>query len=71
MIELPRALELLGELLDAVDPFLADQSGATDSRCGLVQPVTVGECETLNEAVARARNYLDLQEESQKGTSSA
>jgi hypothetical protein len=67
MIELPRALELLEDLLNAIDPFLADQSGATDSRCGLVQPVTVSECETLNVVVAKARKHLEQHEEEPKG----
>ena len=53
---------LMNELLDAIDPFLADQSRATDSRCGLVQPVTVADCETLNTVVKRARKFLEIGE---------
>lgn len=65
------ALLLLNELLDAVDPFLASQEKATDRRCGLVQPVTVLECEELNAVVEKARNYLEQQEKNQKGLSGA
>lgn len=61
------ALTLMRELLDAIDPFLANQSGATDPRCGLVQPVTVQDCEELNAIVAKSWKYLEQQEESQKG----
>ena len=46
-------------LVEAVDPFLADQGGAADSRCGLVQPVSVAECNELNEAVKAAWELLE------------
>ena len=45
---------LLLRLAKAASAYTADQSGATDSRCGLVQPVTVEEAEELNEAVQEA-----------------
>jgi len=61
-------LVLMKDLLDAIDPFLADQSGAKDPRCGLVQPVTVSECAILNVVVAKAWKYLEQHEEGQKGT---
>lgn len=51
-------LDALAALEGAVDPFLASQDGATDPRCGLVQPVTVAECEALNQACANARAAL-------------
>ena len=64
-------LKLINDLLTAIDPFLADQEGATDPRCGLTQPVTVQECELLNETVRKAQRYLEKQEESQKGLTGA
>ena len=51
----PDLLAALKELDDAADVFAADQSHATDKRCGEVQPVTVAECEALNAALAKAR----------------
>jgi hypothetical protein len=45
---------LLARLLVAADTYTADQTGAEDSRVGLVQPVTVAEAEALNAAVAAA-----------------
>jgi ABC-type thiamine transport system ATPase subunit len=41
----------LMRLHEAADVFAADQSNARDERCGLVQPVTVAECEELNQAL--------------------
>lgn len=51
----PKLLAALTRLEAAADVFAADQSGATDCRCGLVQPVTVAECEELRAAIAAAR----------------
>ena len=56
--ELKQLVEALAELSYAADAFAADQGGATDSRCGLVQPVTVAECEALNKALAKANVIL-------------
>ncbi len=41
---------------EAIDPFLADQSYAKDPRCGLVQPVSVEDCNKLG----RAFNLLNI-----------
>ena len=41
-------------LQDAADVFAADQSRAPHPACGLVQPVTVDDCEALNAALALA-----------------
>lgn len=53
--ELVAACERLEE---AADLYAADQSRATDPRCGLVQPITVAEAEELNEAIRQARAAL-------------
>jgi Flp pilus assembly pilin Flp len=45
----------------AADAFCADQSGATDSRVGLVHPVTVAEAEVLNRAVKRAWELVEAE----------
>lgn len=50
---------LLCDLADAADAFAADQDYATDQRCGLVQPVTVEECEALAAALRAAWQVLD------------
>lgn len=42
----------------AVDMFRADQTRATDKRVGLVQPVSVADCEELNAASRQAREIL-------------
>jgi len=46
-------------LHDAADAFAADQSEARDERCGLVQSVTVAECENLNQALKAAWELLN------------
>jgi hypothetical protein len=51
--------QALRELTDAAEAFIADQSAATDPRCGLTQPVTVAEAERLNRAYHIARSVLD------------
>lgn len=48
----------LARLLDAADVYVADQSGATDERCGLVQPVSVEEANELARAVGEAWRVL-------------
>ncbi len=57
--ELERTRKALRILANAADPFLADQSQATDERVALVQPVTVKEAEELNAACKEAREVLD------------
>ena len=52
-------VEALRNLVDASDPFLADQGDAKDSRCGLVHPVTVEDCIVLAQAHWRAGDALD------------
>ena len=47
--------DALRNLEEAAEAFSADQSGATDPRCGLVQPVSVAECEALNAALRESR----------------
>lgn len=54
MEECAGLLVALIKLEAAADVFSAEQAGATDKRCGLVQPVSVAECEALNEAVRLA-----------------
>lgn len=49
----------LTRLHNAADAFAADQSGARDERCGLVQPVSVAECEELNQALKVAWELLN------------
>ncbi len=44
--------DALRNLSIAASAFAADQSRATDKRCGLVQPVSVQECGELNAALA-------------------
>ena len=50
----PKLLKALVDLECAADAFRADQDRATDKRCGLVQPVTVADCEALNAACTNA-----------------
>ena len=57
--ELERTRKALRILADAADPFLANQSQATDERVALVQPVTVKEVEELNAAYREAREVLE------------
>jgi hypothetical protein len=51
--------EALEALKDAAEAYSADQSGADDPRCGLVQPITVAEGIALNEAMEKARKALE------------
>jgi hypothetical protein len=59
--------QALVNLVDAAESYAADQSGATDSRCGLVQPITVAEGEALNTALRTASAALA---EPRQGTTS-
>ena len=52
---------VLARLSAAAEPFAADQSNATDPRVGMVQPVTVAECEELNESLRAAMELIDEQ----------
>ena len=56
--ELEAVVAALRELEYAAELYSADQSGAKDSRCGLVQPITVEEGEELNRALSRSRAVL-------------
>lgn len=49
----------LRSLIDAAEAFAADQSTATDPRCGERQPTTVAEGEALNQALTAARAVLE------------
>ena len=53
-----KCMETLKRLANAADAFAADQTGATHPQCGLVQPVTVKECEELNQAIAEAYKLI-------------
>lgn len=57
-----RLREALVRLEAAADVIAADQSCATDRRCGLLQPITVAEGEELNEAIRRVRAALNEME---------
>lgn len=46
-------------LLEAIDPFLASQEKATDPRCGLVQPVSVQQCNELNDVFNAASKFVN------------
>jgi len=46
-------------LIDAAESYSADQGGATDRRCGLVQPITVAEGIELNDALTQAREIIE------------
>jgi len=52
-------VKTLTRLHNAADAFAADQSDARDERCGLVQPVSVAECEELNQALKAAWELLN------------
>lgn len=52
--EVRRHADCLRALAMAADVLSADQAAATDPRCGLVQPVSVAECEELNAALRAA-----------------
>jgi hypothetical protein len=49
----------LADLHDAAGEYAADQSGATDPRCGITQPVTVEDAEALNHAINKAAALLE------------
>lgn len=51
-------MSALVRLESAAEIFMADQSRATDPRVGLVQPVSVAECDELSEAIRVARQVL-------------
>ena len=51
--------EALGQLHDSASEYAADQSGANDPRCGVVQPITVADGEALNDALRRAAALLE------------
>lgn len=52
---------VLRDLVDAGEDLEADQSGATDPRCGLVQPITVEEGKAFSAALVEARKILAFQ----------
>lgn len=49
-----RVMLVLRRLANAAEVYAADQSGVTDVRVGLVQPVSVAEANELNEALREA-----------------
>ncbi len=49
-----RVMLVLRRLANAAEVYAADQSGATDARVGLVQPVSAAEANELNEALREA-----------------
>jgi|GEM_PF-2247767 len=51
--------EALGQLHDSASEYAADQSGANDPRCGVVQPISVADGEALNDALRRAAALLE------------
>lgn len=55
----PTERRVMQRLADAAEAFVADQSQATDMRVGIVQPVTVEECEELHEAWRAATFILE------------
>lgn len=56
-IELEAALR---RLANAADVFRALQDAAIDERCGIVQPVTVADCQELYDAVDDAFDTLKM-----------
>ena len=58
-IQLAKAMAALRMLFDAADVYAADQSTATDERCGLVQPITADDGRALNEALVVAAKILE------------
>ena len=52
-------LGVLKQLAEAADVYAADQSRATDPRCGRVQPVTVEQAELLNATLRLAWQTLN------------
>jgi hypothetical protein len=57
--DVDRLREALRRLAWAADGYAADQSRATDPRCGLVQPVTVADGVELLAALREAWEVLD------------
>lgn len=55
-------LRILKRLANASDTYAADQSGATDSRCGLVQPISVEEGIELCRALEEAWKHIEERE---------
>jgi len=63
-IDARRLIQLAVRLVNASDPFLADQGKAADSRCGIVQPVEVEHCNELiraNEEMSLFLESLDVE----------
>jgi hypothetical protein len=56
--EIQPLVEALEKLAYAADAHIADQCGATDSRCGLTQPITVAEGQALVDAHKQAFELL-------------
>ena len=57
----------LRRLANAAEVYAADQSGATDARVGLVQPISVAEANELNAALRDARDLISSFEEWTQG----
>lgn len=57
-IQLFNTVAALRDLHDAADNFVADQSGAPDQTCGLVQPITVAQGQQLINAQQHALEIL-------------
>lgn len=55
-------LAALKSLAEAADAYVADQAHATHPGVGLVQPVSVEECEALNQAVQASRELISKAE---------
>lgn len=51
---------VLRRLANAADVFRALQDAAIDERCGIVQPVTVADCQELYDAVDDAFAILEM-----------
>jgi len=56
--ERDEAVQVLRRLAEAADVYAADQTGATDDRCGVVQPVSVSEAQALLDALSAAWGFL-------------
>lgn len=57
--QLNQAMAALRILYEAADVYAADQSVATDERCGLVHPITADDGRALNEALVVAAKILE------------
>jgi hypothetical protein len=51
-------MRVLKRLYNAADPYAANQDGADDPRCGLMQPITVAEANELNNALEESYQIL-------------